>query len=155
MEHKFIGRILSVVLTISMVIGGCSIKEKVAENKVETTENIIEQKKSTVKQVNTSVMKPWINSSILGLVTDEVNANLKDDFFLNVNHDWLRDAKLRPGLDSETPIYDALDIVKNRCIEFLNDKNMKFDDLTLQHDIEMIQNYYNHYLDWDSRNEKG
>ena len=155
MEHKFIGRIVSVVLTISMVIGGCSIKEKVAENKVETTENIIEQKKSTVKQVDTSVMKPWINSSILGLVTDDVNADIKDDFFLNVNHDWLRDAKLRPGLDSETPIYDALDIVKNRCIEFLNDKNMKFDDPTLQHDIEMIQNYYNHYLDWDSRNAKG
>ncbi len=155
MKKRFFEKALVVVLTASMVIGGCSAKEEVVETKVETIESIAEQKEFATKKMDTSVMKPWINSCILGLVTDDVNADIKDDFFLNVNHDWLRDVKLRPGLDSESPIFDALDTVKNRCVEFLNDKNMKFDDPILQHDIETIQNYYNHYLDWESRNAKG
>ena len=41
-------------------------------------------------------MKPWINSNIYGLVTDEVTAELRDDMYLNVNHDWLKDAQLTP-----------------------------------------------------------
>jgi len=42
------------------------------------------------------VMKPWINSNIYGLVPDEVTAELRDDMYLNVNHDWLKDAQLAP-----------------------------------------------------------
>ncbi len=96
-----------------------------------------------------SVMKPWINSNIIGMVTDDVNADLKDDFYLNVNHDWLKDVKLRPGHSDELPLYDAVDIVKNRCIEILKD-----DTLTGE-DADRIQNYYDLWLDWDSRNAEG
>lgn len=45
---------------------------------------------------NAGVMNPWINSNIYGLVTDEVTAELRDDMYLNVNHDWLKDAQLAP-----------------------------------------------------------
>ena len=96
-----------------------------------------------------SVMKPWINSNILGMVTDDVTADLKDDFYLNVNHDWLRDTKLRPGYSNEAPFYEAVDIVKDRCMEILND-----DTLTGE-DAERIQSLYELWLDWDSRNETG
>ena len=102
-----------------------------------------------------SVMKPWINSSLLGEVTDETTADLKDDFYLNINHDWLRDAKLRPGYPTETPIYDAEATVMERCRELLADKDASYDDATLAHDLATIQNYYDLFLDWDARNADG
>ena len=158
MEKKFISSVMVVALVASMLATGCSATEtKVAESQVETTgavaETVVEAKAKL--PMDPTVMKPWINSCILGEVTDEVNPDLKDDFYLNINHDWLRDAKLRPGYDSETPVFEAVDIVKNRCLEFLTDKSLKFDDAVLSHDVELIQGYYDLYLDWEGRNKVG
>ncbi len=154
MKKKFISRVLAGALAASMLMTGCSKTEtKVAESQVATNETKTEEKNKL--PMNPTVMKPWINTCILGEVTDEVNAELKDDFFLNVNHDWLRDAKLRPGYDSETPIIEAVDIVKNRCLEFLTDKTLKFDDPVYSHDVELIQGYYDLFLDWEGRNKVG
>ncbi|MBO6134888.1 MAG: M13 family metallopeptidase, partial [Lachnospiraceae bacterium] len=51
--------------------------------------------------------------------------------------------------------FQAMDTVKERCLEFLNDKTLKFDDPVLSHDISLIQNYFNLFLDWDERNAIG
>jgi hypothetical protein len=102
-----------------------------------------------IREIDTSVMKPWINSNIMGLVTDDINTGLKDDFYLNVNHDWLRDAKLRPGYPSEEVFFDAEDIVKERCFDILTDKTLT------GRDARIVQDYYELYLDWDGRNKTG
>ncbi len=96
-----------------------------------------------------SVMKPWINSTIMGMVTEDVNADIKDDFFLNVNHDWLMNAKLRPGYPNEMPIFDAAEIVETRCLDILADKSLTGND------AKRIQDYYELWLDWDTRNKTG
>lgn len=159
MKSKLFSKILALVLIVSMFITACGNNignnNEVQESKEEVQTETTEAAKSAKLPMDPSVMKPWINSCILGEVTDEVNAELKDDFFLNVNHDWLRDAKLRPGFDSETPIFEAIDIVKNRCLEFLTDKSLKYDDPVLSHDIDLIQGYYDLYLDWEGRNKAG
>ena len=49
-----------------------------------------------------SVMKPWINAEVIGMVTEDTKADVKDDFYLAVNRDWILNAKLRPGYTSET-----------------------------------------------------
>ena len=154
MKKKLISRVLAGAIVASMLVTGCNATgTKVAESVAETTEAKVEAKSKL--PMDPSVMKPWINSSILGEVTDDVKAELKDDFFLNVNHDWLRDAKLRPGYPTETPIFDAVDTVKNRCLEFLTDKTLKFDDAVLSHDVDLIQGYYDLFLDWEGRNKLG
>ena len=99
--------------------------------------------------MDSSVMTPWINSTIIGMVTEDVNADLKDDFYLNVNHDWLMNAKLRPGYPTELPLLDAADIVKDRCLDMLTDTSLTGED------AEKIQNYYELWLDWEGRNETG
>ena len=111
--------------------------------------NYLTGESEVAQNIDTSVMKPWINSNIIGLVTDDVNADLKDDFYLNINHDYLRDAKLRPGYSSESPIFDASDIVKERCLKILTDKSLT------GRDARMPQDFYELYLDWDARNEVG
>ena len=113
---------------------------------IETTGVDVSEQKSPA---DTSVMKPWINSNIYGIVTDDVTAELKDDFYLNVNHDWLRDATFRPGYASESPMFDASDIIKERCMDML------CDDSITGRDAEMVREHYRQFLDWDARNEVG
>ena len=108
-----------------------------------------EEAQASALPMDSAVMKPWINSNILGMVTDDVTADIKDDFYLNINHDWLEKAELRPGYPEEMPLYDALEIVQERCMEILTD-----DTLTGE-DADRIQAYYELWLDWDSRNEEG
>ena len=48
-------------------------------------------------------MKPWVNSNIKGVVTDDVTADIKDDFYLAVNHDYLRDTEFYPGTQFAMP----------------------------------------------------
>ena len=54
-------------------------------------------------EIDISVMKPWVNSNIKGVVTDDVTADIRDDFYLAVNHDWLRDTEFYPGRPWATP----------------------------------------------------
>ena len=148
-------RIITALITVAMMIlmAGCNVNININDqdsNIRETasgSDNGNEVNSEAV--INTSVMKPWINSNIIGLVTDDVNANIKDDFYLNVNHDYLRDAKLRPGYAAETPTNDAQKIVKDRCFDILNDRKLT------GRDAQMVQDYYDLFLDWDARNEAG
>ena len=105
--------------------------------------------KKDASSIDTSKMSPWINSNIIGVVTDDVKAGIKDDFYLNVNHDYLRDTKLRPGHSAELPFLESEEIVKDRCTKILNDTSLK------SRDAQMIQDFYGLYLDWDSRNKEG
>ena len=104
---------------------------------------------STGFPMDPSVMTPWINSTIIGMVTEDVNPDLKDDFYLNVNHDWLMNATLRPGYPTELPLLDAAQIVEDRCLEIIKDTSLTGED------AERIQNYYELWLDWDGRNKTG
>ena len=106
-------------------------------------------------EIDISVMKPWVNSNIKGVVTDDVTADIKDDFYLAVNHDWLRDTEFYPGSPVATPWMQAVDTVKERCLDILSDGSLRYLGGTEGHDAELIQNYYHQYLDWESRNEAG
>ena len=106
-------------------------------------------------EIDISVMKPWVNSNIKGVVTDDVTADIKDDFYLAVNHDWLRDTEFYPGRPYATPWMQAVDMVKERCLDILNDGSLRNLGGTQGHDAELIQNYYHQYLDFESRNEAG
>ena len=140
LSKKFLSVIMSMAL-ICATITGCG------KANTETVESGDAQSDASGLPMDSSVMTPWINSTILGMVTEDVNADLKDDFYLNVNHDWLMNAKLRPGYPTEMPLLDAADIVKNRCMDMLTDTSLTGED------AEKIQNYYELWLDWEGRNE--
>jgi ABC-type dipeptide/oligopeptide/nickel transport system ATPase subunit len=105
--------------------------------------------------IDISVMKPWVNSNIKGVVTDDVTADIRDDFYLAVNHDWLRDTEFYPGRPMNSSWMQAVDMVQERCLDILADDSLRDLEGTEGHDAELIQNYYDQYLDWESRNEAG
>ncbi len=158
---------ISIILTAAMLTVGCgaqpaNVSQPASQpNETEKTETatavsqeetVTEEsvsKEADTSEIDTSVMTPWLNSNIIGLVTDETYPDLKDDFYLNVNHDYLMNTKLRPGNPSETPIFDAADIVKERCLDILNDKTLT------ERDAKLPQSFYELFLDWETRNEQG
>ena len=115
-----------------------------------------EAAKENALPMDPSVMKPWINSTVYGMVTGDYKPDLKDDLYLYVNHDWAEQVRFRPGYSSDMQLFDAMDIVKERCMELLSDKELlNSKDPQVVHDASLIQGLYELYLDWDSRNELG
>lgn len=141
-----ITKLLAGILTVSL-LAGCGTNSTPASPKKDSTEDV--KKEASVSKIDTSLMTPWLNSNIIGIVTDETNPDLKDDFYLNVNHDYFMDVSLRPGYSNETPIFDAADTVKNRCLDILADKTLD------KRDAKLPQSFYELFLDWETRNEQG
>ena len=132
--HK---RLIAVLMAATMtILTGCRISYAIPEE-------------SSTSDTDEKVMTPWINSNIIGAVSWDVTESYKDDFYYAVNHDWLRDTRPGPGETSTANIVGGKKIVKNRCMELLNDKSLSGSD------ADLIRNFYELYLDWDNRNEAG
>ena len=91
----------------------------------------------------------WLNSNIKGAVTDDYTPALKDDFYVNVNHDWLSTAQLKPGYFRNSSFTELQDIVDARLKAIMTDPDSS------GHDSELVKALYSLWLDWDKRNEEG
>ena len=94
---------------------------------------------------------PWINSNILGHAA-EIYGNApsaREDFYLSVNYDWIKNAKLKPGKPSNSSFSE---------LEHELDENLRAlmtDETLTGHDADLIRNLYALWLDWDARNKNG
>ena len=91
----------------------------------------------------------WLNPDIIGNVTEDTPAELKDNFALYVNKDWILNAALPDGVASLTPLNEAGLIVIDRQMNILTD-----DSLT-GHDAELVHKLYALVSDWDYRDAQG
>ena len=90
----------------------------------------------------------WPVSNIIGSVKD-YNPKLIDDFYANVNHEWLINAKLKPGRVRTGAFNELQDVIDERLKALMTDETVK------GHDGELVRTLYALWLDWDSRNEEG
>ncbi len=128
-------------------------EEEAAAEPAKETGGTAEQTGS--QPMDPSGMKPWMNTNVIGMVTEETTATEKDDYYLAVNHDWLMNTKLKDGKDNQMS-WDADEIVKDRCLEFLNDKELRnAKDAQLARDAKNIQNLYELFNDWEQRDKAG
>lgn len=94
-------------------------------------------------------MTPWINSNVAGIVTEDTVADLKDDFNLTVNYDYLKDTTIGEGRMREDAFEELQDVVNQRMIAMMKDDTLE------GHDAELIRELYAMWLDWDTRNSLG
>ena len=138
MRHKQ-NAALAVAALLLLQAGSCAaeaVSEAATEAASEAGTEVSEVETESPFPMDPSVMSPWRNTNVIGMVTEDVTADVKDDFYLAVNHDWMITAKLRPGYTSEGPLHKTLDMVKDRCIDLLKDPSLTGSD------AEIIQSYY-------------
>ncbi len=130
---KQIRRFASVALAGQMILltlSGCSLK-------------------GFNKNIDTTGGKPWICSDLQENLTPDLVLSPVDDFHLYVNYDWASKAIIPEGYSDygvHTMVYE--ETVK-KATAILTDDSLE------GHDIELVQSFYNNYLDWETRNALG
>ncbi|MBR4196978.1 MAG: M13 family metallopeptidase [Synergistaceae bacterium] len=103
-----------------------------------------------VSQAHAAKQTPWLNSNVIGAMKDaKYSPSLKDDYYANINHDWLMNTALKPGYPRAGAFTELQDTIDERL------KAMMTDVTISGHDADLVRRLYALWLDWDSRNAEG
>lgn len=91
----------------------------------------------------------WLNADLQGNVTEDTPAELKDDFGLFVNKDWILQAEIPAGESLAGAMEDAERTLMDRQIALMKDESLT------GHDAELVRKLYALVSDWDYRNTQG
>ena len=92
---------------------------------------------------------PWPDIDLEGVVTEDMTADIKDNFALAVNKDRILALEIPEGYSSAGTITDA-------SLQVAEDlKNMFLGDAPEGHDARLAYDYFQLLMDWDSRNAAG
>lgn len=97
---------------------------------------------------NAQEMTPWPNTNIAGS-SEKYSPKITDDFYGNVNHEWLSTAQLKLGYPRVGAFTELQDIIDVRL------KGLMTDGSIPGHDAELVRRLYSLWLDWDARNNEG
>ena len=101
------------------------------------------------EQIDYSTGTPWPYTDLDGVVTEESNADIKDNFVLAVNKDSILSTEIPEGY----PFGGTLADVMKKSNDDLRD--LFRDDVPDYHDAKLAFELYNRLMDWDSRNAVG
>ena len=91
----------------------------------------------------------WLDADIQGNVTQDTPAELRDDFGLFVNKEWILQAEIPAGESKAGSMEDVQRTLKDRQIALLKDESLT------GHDAELVRKLYALVSDWDYRNAQG
>ncbi|MBQ9614351.1 MAG: M13 family metallopeptidase [Lachnospiraceae bacterium] len=93
--------------------------------------------------LNTAGGSPWIESCARENITEDMELSVKDNYYLYVNHDAILRQK------NGEPKDDPLEKIQSEIKALLED------DSAENHAVELVQDYYHAFVDWDARNAAG
>ncbi|MBQ7168582.1 MAG: M13 family metallopeptidase [Synergistaceae bacterium] len=101
-------------------------------------------------QAHAVTQTPWLNSNVIGAMKDaKYSPALKDDYYADINGEWLTTATLKPGHPRTGSFMELQDEIDARL------KGLMTDATIPGHDAEIVRRLYAMWLDWDSRNAEG
>ncbi len=92
---------------------------------------------------------PWIDSDIKENVVNHDKPDLKDDFHMAVNYEWLKDAEIKEGYTLETPLVEIESETIEKALDIIKDESLN------SHDAQLVHDLYNTVIDWDKRDVLG
>ena len=92
---------------------------------------------------------PWLNIDLDGVVTEDMPADVKDNFALYVNKDKILNTTIPEGYSYGGTIMEAM---YNNNVDL---KNMFVNGKAESHDAKLALDYFNLLMDWDTRNKIG
>lgn len=119
-----------------------------AENTGDTSEQA-EGKDRAVADDSHANGTPWLNSCLIGNVTEDTPSDLKQDFYLYVNKDWILDTALPDGYNSWSNYSAVAKGTMEKAINLLSG------DALSGHDAKLVQGMFHLYTDLDARNKAG
>ena len=132
-------RVVGLLLAVSLMITACGTSVTDNDETINSSEYLGQG----------TVGDQWYASAIYGVVTKDLEVDLKDDYFTAVNKDYLAGLTIEDGYPSAGVLKEADDIIKERTLTLLLDEN------PASHDAELVSSLYELTLDWDSRNKLG
>lgn len=107
-----------------------------------------EESSAAMKKTVKPYGEPWLTSIVDGMVTADLEKpDLKDDFYLNNNYDWLRDTRLKPDHAKAGTFDDLSDLVDERLNALFTDESIT------GREADLVREFYQMFLDWESRAE--
>lgn len=146
-NHKIIS-ILAILLIIALATAACAAAypgAPFASSAVPAQSGAA----TTQPKEPTAESAKWINSTIVGSVTNDMQIQEKDDYYLAINHDWLANTKLEDGKNRMGVFSIRGDEIQKEIEAILRDDSLE------SHEAKLAQQLYNDYLDMDTRNELG
>ncbi len=107
---------------------------------------------SAAETTDYSTGSPWIESDIAANVESVANADVKDDFNLAVNAEWVKNHAIKSGESLTSYMYEGENIVDERLLEIMqSDAVANAGD----HNAELVNSLYQEFLDWEARDAAG
>ena len=91
----------------------------------------------------------WVCADIQGNITKDTPAELRDDFGLFVNKEWILQAEIPAGESSTGSVEDVIRTLQDRQIALMKDETLT------GHDAELVRKLYALVTDWEYRNAQG
>ncbi|MEG0124948.1 MAG: M13 family metallopeptidase [Clostridia bacterium] len=91
----------------------------------------------------------WMNSNIVGSVTAETEASLKDDFHLAVNKDWLVSTKIEEGAMAASTFSERNKELRQQILTLIKG------DEQPSYEGKLVQRLFSDFMDMDARNKRG
>lgn len=92
---------------------------------------------------------PWVDSDLKENIAEDLVLSPKEDFHLYVNYQWLKDAEIPEGRRNTGAFYTVMTEVQDNMKALLEDESLEV------HEANLVQAYYNAFLNWEERNEQG
>ncbi len=97
----------------------------------------------------TAVGDKWLNSNILGVVTESTEVSEKDDFASAANKEWLAQARIPDGYSSYGAFAECDDLLMERKMDLIGNPSIQ------SHNEELVTQFYQLATDWEGRNNTG
>ena len=147
--NKKISMLLTGILTVSCVSGctGQTTSGQASSGQGSSAAASVSEQEPAVSDFSGGT--PWICSILEGVVTEDTETNLKDDYFLAVNKEAILSTEILPGRSKGGLLYEVAAMLDEDL------KNMFLQGTPSSHDEKLAYDLFQLMMDWESRNKLG
>ena len=139
-------RILVVLLAAALLLAAACSAPKQREKSA--SPSVSAEADATAAPEESAPGAAWVNSDISGNVTAELETDPKEDFNAAVNQEWMAGTELGTQVQAST-FTERGDEVMAEVMTLITDESQT------SHEAELVREFYNDYIDMESRNTLG
>ncbi len=137
-------KLLAILLAATMVTGLYGCGGSASKTTEDSTGSVAEG------SMDYTGGSPWINSNIVSNVESVSDVDLKDNFDLAINGDWVKEHEIKSGESNYTMLVSFGDTLNQRLLEL-----MQTDSESEDHNEKLVTTLYQEFMNWEDRDAEG